>query len=90
MKYAQSCIENSLTYFTQKFAEELSGSVKAFKAARLFVSHKLEELKPTPTDVDLLTAFPFFNEPALLNRLKTELPIEIFYMERNGFKKQLN
>ena len=77
MQYARSCIDHGLRYFNQKFTEELSGSVKAFKAARLFVPHKLEELKPTPTDIDLLTAFPFLNEPSVLNRLKKELPAYI-------------
>ena len=33
MQYAQNCIEHGLRYFNQKFTEELSGSVKAFKAA---------------------------------------------------------
>ena len=47
------------------------------KAARLFVLHKLEELKPTPTEVALLAAFPFLKKTELLNDLKTELPAYI-------------
>ena len=77
MQYARSCIDNGLKYFNQKFTEELSGSVKAFKAARLFVPHKLDELKPAPIDVDDLSAFPFLNEASLLDQLKKELPAYI-------------
>ena len=46
----------------------------AFKAARLFVPHKIEEMKPNPSDVDSLKAFPFLNNPSLLDSLKRELP----------------
>ena len=44
MQYARSYIDHGQKYFNQRFTEELSGSVKAFKTARLFVPHKQEEL----------------------------------------------
>jgi hypothetical protein len=44
MEYARSYIDHGQRYFNQRFTEELSGSVKAFKTARLFVPHKQEEL----------------------------------------------
>ncbi len=59
MQYAPSCIDPGLSYFNKKSTEELSGSVMAFKAARLFVPHK--KLKPKPSDVESLKAFPFLN-----------------------------
>ena len=49
----------------------------AFKAARLFVPHKIQELKPNPPDIDCLAAFPFLNNPSLLDSLKRELPAYI-------------
>ena len=73
MQYARDCIDNGLRYFNQKFTEELNGSMKAFKAARLFVPYKLEELKAPPAEVDSFTAFPFVREPSLLDWLKKEL-----------------
>ncbi len=74
MQYARSCTDPGLSYFNKKFTEKLSGSVMVFKAARLFVPHKMEELKPKPSDVESLKAFPFLNNPSLLDNLKRELP----------------
>ena len=63
--------------FRKKFTEEFSGSMMTFKAARLFVSHKIQELKPSPPDRDCLKAFPFLNDPLLIDCLKRELPAYI-------------
>ena len=51
----------------------MSGSVAAFKAARLFLPQKVVELKPDAAAVDSLQAFPFF-KASVLGDLKSELP----------------
>ena len=71
--YAKTCVRPGLQYFLTKFSEELSGSVAAFKAARLFDPQKVVGLKPDAAAVDSLQAFPFLKSPTLAN-LKAELP----------------
>ena len=44
VEYANTCIKPGLQYFLDKFSQELSGSVAAFKAARLFLPQKVVEL----------------------------------------------
>ena len=51
----------------------MSRPLSAFKAARLFPPHKLQEINPSCSDVDSLSAFPFFKPPAL-TALKNEFP----------------
>ena len=75
LQYAKECVEPGLTYFHQKFTEELSASVGAFKSARLFLPHKICEMKPDASVVDSLQAFPFLNDAAVLHSLKQELPM---------------
>ena len=74
MAYAKLCVEPGQKYFVQKFTEELSGSVAAFKAARLFVPSKINEMHTDCTVVDSLQAFPFLSSPLVLTSLKQELP----------------
>lgn len=74
VEYAKACIKPGLQYFLDKFSNELSGSVAAFKAARFFLPQKVVELKPDAAAVDLLRAFPFLDKPSLLTGLKSELP----------------
>ena len=45
----------------------------AFKSARYFSPTKVNELKPSATDLDTLSVFPFMN-PNLIGDLKDELP----------------
>lgn len=54
VEYAKACIKPGLQYFLDKFSNELSGSVAAFKAARFFLPQKVVELKPDAAAVDLL------------------------------------
>ena len=75
LQYAKECVEPGLTYFHHKFTEELSASVGAFKSARLFLPHKISEMKPDASVVDSLQAFPFLNDAAVLHGLKQELPM---------------
>ena len=62
-----------MQYFQDKFSGELSGSVAAFKAARLVWPQKMVEMQPTCQDIDALQAFPFLKGSVLAN-LKHELP----------------
>ena len=74
VEYANTCIKPGLQYFLDKFTEELSGSVAAFKAACLFLPQKVVELKPDVAAVDSLQAFPFLMKASILVNLKSELP----------------
>ena len=74
VEYANTCIKPGLQYFLDRFSEELSGSVAAFKSARLFLPQKVVELKPDVAAVDSLQAFPFLNKASILLNLKSELP----------------
>ena len=67
-------MEPGLIYFQKKFTDELSGTVAAFKAARLFVPHKVDDMKPDASALDTLKAFPFLDNSTVLDALKQELP----------------
>ena len=45
----------------------------AFKAAQLFVPHKVIRIRPDANAIDLLKAFPFLNFSAIIAGLKSEL-----------------
>ena len=74
VEYANTCINPDLQYFLDKFLQELSGSVAAFKVVRLFLPQKVIELKPGAAGVDSLQAFPFLNTASILANLKSEQP----------------
>ena len=61
IQYGKARIQPGLQYFQAKFSNELSASLSAFKAARLFVPAKLKEMKPDITTVNSLMTFPFLN-----------------------------
>ena len=65
------CMKPGLDYFVTKFTQDLSVSVAAFKAARLFVPQKVTEMQPNANAIDGLAVFPFFT---ILSQLKAELP----------------
>ena len=75
VQYGKSCVKPGLDYFLSKFNHDLSSSVSAFKAAKLFVPSKIVEMKPTAAEVDSLKAFPFLDCAVLLRNLKAELGI---------------
>ena len=52
---------------------ELNDILLEFKAVRFFSPPQMDELKPTPTEIDTLKKFPFL-EDSLIDRLKEELP----------------
>ena len=60
-----------LQYFKAKFSNELSASLSAFKAARLFVP---KEMKPDINIVNTLRYFTFLNSQSILDDLKSEFP----------------
>ena len=75
-QYASKCVQPGLDYFVSKFvgdAAQLGDTLAAFKAARLFVPHRLVEMDAGIAAVDSLAAFPFLNKPAVLDVMKSEL-----------------
>ena len=72
-QYGRCCVQPGLNYFLTKFTEDLSDSVAAFKAARLFVPQIITEMQPDANAIDALAAFPL-RDPAILSQLKAELP----------------
>ena len=73
VQYGKSRVQPGLLYFQSKFSNELSNSLAAFKAARLFVPSKIHEMKPNVAHIDLLKSFLFLSDQVLEN-LKLELP----------------
>lgn len=73
-QYGRLCVKPGLDYFVTKFTQDLSDSVAAFKAARLFVPQKVTEMQPDANAIDGLAVFPFVNNPTILSQLKAELP----------------
>ena len=70
--YAISCIKPGLDYFMSKYTGDLGKQIGAFKAARLFVPHKVVPFSPIASTIDSLGSFTFLIP--LLPALKTELP----------------
>ena len=74
MLYAKNCVKPGLSYYQDRFTGELSNVVAAFKAARLFLPGKVNEIKPNAAVIDTLKAFPFLDNSLILDGLKDELP----------------
>ena len=73
-QYAAKCVKPGIDYFKSKFCSDesqLKDTLDAFKAARLFVPHRLVEMSADTTAIDSLSAFPFLNHHTL-NNLKQE------------------
>ena len=69
-QYATRCVQPGIDYFKSKFcsdSSQLKDTLDAFKAARLFVPHRLVEMNADTTAVDSLSAFPFLNHQSTLN-----------------------
>lgn len=73
ISYAKACCNTAYSYFKEKMDNDLQPLVQAFKAARYLSPSKVNELKPTATDIGSFAAFPFLNTE-LLDGLKQELP----------------
>ena len=72
--YAQGCVQPGFDYFINRFRGQLSGTVAAFKAARLFLPQKISTMQPVASEVDTLKVFPFLQNELLLTAMKSELP----------------
>ena len=57
--YAVTCVKPGIDYFNSNLHDD--GVIKAFKAARLFSPDRVSEMQPSATDIDILSAFPFFD-----------------------------
>ena len=70
ISYGKSCVQSGQTYFLSKIGSDLKSCCDAFKAAQLFVPHKIHSMQPAACDVDQLTSIPFSQ---ILHNLKAEL-----------------
>ena len=59
VQYGKARVQPGLLYFQSKFSNELSSSLAAFKAARLFVPSKVQEMKPDVTNINSLKSFTY-------------------------------
>ena len=69
LKYVDVCVKPAYDYFKLKFDEDLKPAMKVFKAARLFSPSKINTMRPSPSDVDELSIFPFYST-SLVEELK--------------------
>jgi len=72
INYANTCYPPAYSYFKEKFDTDLKKAVEVFKAARYFLPCKIDELRPTISDIDSHKSFPFLDS-TLLTDLKAEL-----------------
>ena len=72
LAYGKVCCAPAYAYFKTKFDNDLQPNMNAFKIARYFSPARVNELKPSVTDIDSLSAFPFVT-PDLIASLKSEL-----------------
>ena len=70
----ESVYSQGSTTSTRSCTDELSGTVAAFKEARLFLPHKVDEMKPDASAIDTLIAFPFLDDVSF-RWLKTRVAI---------------
>ena len=73
--YALGCVKDGLEYFQQKFGNDATSPLNAFRAARYMSPSKMDEIQPSASDIDSLTAIPFLNDPTIIANLKKELPV---------------
>ena len=74
LAYSKQCIQPAYQYYTDRIYGCLKEPLAAFKAACLFVPQRIQELQPDANTIDSLVAFPFLNNPTVLDHLKQELP----------------
>ena len=72
INYTKTCYHPAYSYFKEKFDKDLKKAIEAFTAARYFLPSKIDELRPTISDIDSLKSFPFLDS-TLLAEMKTEL-----------------
>ena len=62
VQYGKARVQPGLLYFQSKFSNELSNSLAAFKAVRLFVPSKIQEMKTDVAHINLLKSFTFLSD----------------------------
>ena len=55
--YGLQCLQPGYDYLTHIFSTTLSSAVAAFKAARLFNPHKVQEIQPSAQDIQSCSHF---------------------------------
>ena len=73
LQYGTACIQPGLDYFEKQFNPSQE-ALSAFKAARFFSPHKMNDIHPNPDAINALASFPFLNSEEILDGLKGELP----------------
>ena len=76
LRYAEVCVVPAFEYFKSKFdpsTGELRDTLLAFRASRYFAPSQLNELRPSPSDIDGQKLFPFLSNE-LIAQMKSELP----------------
>ena len=62
VKYAKSCVQGGLDYFTKQLTSSLKVPLAVFKSCRLFSPQKVREMKPTALSLDQsLSCIPFLD-----------------------------
>lgn len=74
-QHARACVQPGVDYFLQKFNLQFYDVVRAFKAARYACPVRIQELQPTPAELDVLRAFPFLDDDETIADLQRELPL---------------
>ena len=72
--YAKTCVQPAYDYFEEKFSNDLTVTLSAFKYACYFDPVKIGELKPSAADLDNLKVFKFLAGDGQIDGLKAELP----------------
>ena len=75
VQYAASCVQPGLNYFSECKVGSFKNTLACFKAAHFFLPDKVQEMRPSNSDIDTLEAFPFLR--GCVDGLKSELPAYI-------------
>ena len=67
-------VQHGINYFLMKFNTDFYPVVRAFRAARTACPTAVQELRPTPQDVEELRRFPFLDDDGIIGDLQQELP----------------
>lgn len=71
--YGKQCVQPSIKYYRERLEDSMKIPLKAFRAARIFLPSKVQEMKVDISSVDELAVYPFISSTTL-EQLKAELP----------------
>ena len=71
--YGKACVNPAIQYYQQRLNDSMKIPMQAFKAARLFVPARVQEMSINVQALDSLSVFPFLDTVEIA-QLKTELP----------------